>query len=663
MRTTFRIAFLASLCLCAVVDGVAPASARQAGANATQTSATARATQEIVKEGIRVEFTIEPVAGGSVTAGEDATVRFRLGDAATKTPLKGVRPAAWMSLRAGDAAAGMPEQQCRDSVRSYLSGSLRSRPDVDLNGYFVLAMNDEPNVSVIDPLLGFGGSKLLTLISLKSPGEDWALSGDGKRLFISMPAVRQVAVVDTAMWKTVANVDAAPLATAPLTRMRPQPDDRRLWVLNPEGGGTGALVTGEQLGGVTVVDAAGLKVLGRVLTGRGDLDITFSDDSRYAFVASGGSGRLTIIDAATLAKVADVEVAKGSSPLSVAYSPLSKAVYVADAKSGSIAVVDASAHKIIARIEAKPGLSAIRFAPGGRYGFAANAAESVVHVFDASTNRMLHNIAVGKSPAEITFTDAFAYVRSEGTPDVTLIRLGSLAGQPDVSKFPGGQSAPEASGKLVSLSPSIAPAPEGNAVLVANPADKVIYYYAEGMAAPMGNFQNYKRVPRAVMVFDRSLREESPGVYATRARLPKGGKYTVAFLLDQPRIIHCFEAEAKPGAAAEAETKTALRVEYLDKEKPMRVGESYKLRFKLIESATGKPRDALTDVRVLFFLAPGVWQKRDLARAMGGGIYELDVTPPQAGLYMVFIESRSQGIAFRDLPHLSLQAEAPATTP
>ncbi|HWS88066.1 MAG TPA: hypothetical protein VN282_13935 [Pyrinomonadaceae bacterium] len=40
------------------------------------------------------------------------------------------------------------------------------------------------------------------------------------------------------------------------------------------------------------------------------------------------------------------------------------------------------------------------------------------------------------------------------------------------------------------------------------------------------------------------------------------------------------------------------------------------------------------------------------------GVYELEVNVPQDGLYMVFVESRSQGVGFRQLPHLSLQAGA-----
>ncbi len=76
---------------------------------------------------------------------------------------------------------------------------------------------------------------------------------------------------------------------------------------------------------------------------------------------------------------------------------------------------------------------------------------------------------------------------------------------------------------------------------MANPVDKVLYYYSEGMAAPMGNFQNYRREPLAVMVVDRSLREIKPGIYSTTIKLPASGRYDVAFLNDSPRVSHCFE--------------------------------------------------------------------------------------------------------------------------
>ena len=81
-------------------------------------------------------------------------------------------------------------------MQAFLQPSFSSRPTLDLNAYFILALNNEPNISVIDPLSGFGGSKLYTLIPLKSPGEDWVLTEDNKRLYVSMPQMNQVAVID-----------------------------------------------------------------------------------------------------------------------------------------------------------------------------------------------------------------------------------------------------------------------------------------------------------------------------------------------------------------------------------------------------------------------------------------------------------------------------------
>jgi hypothetical protein len=64
----------------------------------------------------------------------------------------------------------------------------------------------------------------------------------------------------------------------------------------------------------------------------------------------------------------------------------------------------------------------------------------------------------------------------------------------------------------------------------------------------------------------------------------------------------------------------------------------------------------LEDVRVLTFLAPGTWQRRDLAKSVGQGIYEINLNVPEAGVYMVYVESASMGVRYRDLPHLTLEA-------
>jgi len=601
------------------------------------------APQKIEREGVEVEFTIEPIAEpnkpSELMEAKEATVRFKIHDKTTKTPLSGVKPAVWLSQR---TEGETDPQICREKVQSFLQGSLRSRPDVDLNTYFLLALNEEANISVIDPLLGFGTSKLLTLIMLKSPGEDWAQKNSDEQLFVSMPLVNQVAVVDTNTWKVVANIDAGPKPT----RVRLQPDERYLWVGNDAG--------------VTVIDTATLKAVAQIATGKGHHEIDFSKDNRFAFVSNQEDGTLSVIDVQKLAKLRDVNI--GGPITSVTFSPLGNAVYVVNSTQGSITVVDTRTQQIATRIQAKPGIKNLRFAPGGRWGFMPNAAESAVYVFDASTNRLAHTIGVEKGPDQLTFTDTFAYVRSTGSTEVSMIRLSTLEGQPDMVKFPGGQNAPDEAEVDASVADVMVPAPEGNSVLLANPADGVIYYYSEGMAAPMGSFQNYRRKPRAVMVVDRSLRETTAGVYTTTTKLPKSGVYDVAFLLDSPRVTHCFSVEAKPNPEVPREKQIAVRIEYLDKDKQPRAGENYKLRFKLIDTATSKAKSDLKDVHVLTMAASGTWQKRDFARAAGDGVYELDIRVPQTGVYFIFVESKSQGVSFRQLPSLTLQTAAATAT-
>ena len=200
-------------------------------------------------------------------------------------------------------------------------------------------------------------------------------------------------------------------------------------------------------------------------------------------------------------------------------------------------------------------------------------------------------------------------------------------------------------------------APEGNAVIVANPVDKVLYYYSEGMAAPMGNFQNYRREPLAVMVVDRSLRELKPGIYSTTIKLPASGRYDVAFVNDSPRVSHCFEISAEPNPALKEKQPIALSIEHQVKERTLAVRQDFTFRFRLIDTATGEGKSDLKDVRVLTFLSPGVWQRRDIAQSVGDGVYELKINVPQAGVYMIFVESSSMGVRFIDLPYLMLHAE------
>jgi hypothetical protein len=182
------------------------------------------------------------------------------------------------------------------------------------------------------------------------------------------------------------------------------------------------------------------------------------------------------------------------------------------------------------------------------------------------------------------------------------------------------------------------------------------------MAAPMGNFQNYRREPMAALVVDRSLREIKPGVYSTTIKLPASGRYDVAFLNDSPRVSHCFDLSADANPSLKEEKAVALRIEHQLKEMTFPVGKDFTFRFKLTDTATGNPKADLKDVRVLTFMSAGGWQRRDIATSVGNGMYEIKINVPESGVYMVFVESASMGVKYRDLPYLMLHAVDPKDT-
>ena len=570
-----------------------------------------------VYQGIAVDVSIEPLEPqsqpeGVLREGNDALFRFRISDTTTHSPLSGVFPAAWMDhlVRGIENDA----QRCEEKVEEFVGGSIFSQAELDLNVYYVLALNEDATITVVDPLFGFGGTKLLAMIMLESPGEDWVLTEDRRRLFVSMPAAGKIAVADTGSWKVTANLD---VGAARLRRVALQPDGQYLWVT----------FSGEdpnKASGVVVFDAETLTRIAQIDTGRGQHEIVFSPNSRWAFVTNRVDGTLNVIDVRELKSVASVET--GDGPVSLAYSPLGEAAYISNEGDGTVSVVDAKSRRVVKQIDVDPGVGQIRFAPGGRLAFAVNPKENVFYVIDGALNRVVQTGDVEAGPDHVAFSDENAFIRQRGSEIVWMTPLDAIGNEGDpvsIIDLPAGQR-PFSAGVAPSPADTIVQAPGANAVLVANPADRAIYYYKEGMAAPMGHFQNYGRQPRAVLVVDRSLKERSPGSYETFAKLRRPGRYALAFYLDSPFFVHCFDVtvEADPELAAARRRQGRARVEYVGDARPVSVGEMFPLRIKLTDSISGEPKTDLRDVHVLAYKSPGTRQHRLLADVVGPGVYE-----------------------------------------
>ena len=561
--------------------------------------------QRVVDQGIAVEFHAQAPA----KAGDASALQFTIRDTASNTPLSGLRPAGWMSLHEKSAAP----LNCKQKVATFLGADLFNRAQVDLNTYFVLSLDDAASISVVDPLFGFGGSKLLTMLQLESPGADWALVPGLDRLVVSMPKAGKVAVADTRNWKIVGNV-----ATGA--------DPRRVVIA-----GNRAWVSDDN--GLTSIDAKTLEARSLRIGAVGD--VATSDDGDLVFATHGH--HVAIVDAHAARVLADIEVE--GTPTRLDYSRAGKSVYALDTQAGHVYAIDAGKRVLTQTLDMRAGATQLRFAPDGRHALLPNPEANVVQVIDAASNRVVQNIDIADAPDRVSFTDLLVYVhrrKSEIVPMISLGQIGLENQAVGAADFPAGQHSLGAA----SLADSIVAAPDGPAVLVANPGDRMIYLYKEGMAAPAGGFSTYGRAPRAVLVVDHGLRESARGTYATAVPIQQGGTYDVVMFVDAPRVVACFtttiDAPAKPEAPK-------LRVVAIDPPAHLQRGQPVQLHFAVQRDGTSAPE--AEDLRGLAFEAPGVWQqRRDLTR-LADGSYAFDFVPPDAGTYYVWIESESLGLS------------------
>ncbi|MEY2689792.1 MAG: hypothetical protein RL375_3991 [Pseudomonadota bacterium] len=601
--------------------------------------------QRLVRGGVAIDFSLVPARGvKSLMEGEFADVRFRLTDEATGQPIRGNVPGAWMDMSQVIQAQGGAEQRsCKDKISLYLKGAIGIRPMVDLNSYYVVLLNNDASVAIVDPVVSMAGAtSTLASVVLKAPGADWVASDRDRRLYISMPRSGQVAVLDTETFKVIDNIDAGKTPV----RVNLQPDGRFLWVGNNADDAVAS--------GVTVVDTETNKSVGFIATGSGHHEMAFTPDSRQVYVTSRQSGTVTVIDVATRRVLKTL--ATGSQPLAVAHSALSGSVYVADGVDGHVSVIDPRTLSLGRRIKLEPGLGPMRITPDGRYALVLNPQEDRVHVIDTASNEKVQDVTIAGQPFQLSFSKTYAYVRSLHSERVSMISLATLGRgrQVAIQQFSAGDQPPRTKSGIAIADTIVAAAGEGT-IFVVNPADGTTYYYMEGTNAPSSNYRVYGSSPRAVTVVDRSLKEVEPGVYAGRVRIPVAGRYDVAFMLQSPQVLHCFSADAAANPRM-AKVGDPLTIDFQSNRREFPVEEVAAIRFRVSDSATGQVRTGLVGLTAMYYLAPGRRRGEVAVVEIGGGVYEARVPLAQAGAWYVHLGVPSLKIAYGQLPYFSLQA-------
>jgi YVTN family beta-propeller protein len=603
--------------------------------------------QRVEQGGLAVEFSLGPVGAddkGELLAGADVLARIRLLDVTSGKPVRGYRPKAWISLRQSDHAS-MEEADCAARIRMLVSGSLASRATIDLNSYLLLTLNQDKTISVINPQVSFGASKLESLIELPANGEDWVLDKSKQWLYVSLPDADAVAIVDMAVRKMVATLSTGDGGKP--TRLAWQPDGRLLW-LGLDGSNE-----------VLAIDPDSKKIVQRIPVGGGMHQLAFNGDGRLLFVSNSADDTVTTIDLTTRARKENATVTK--TPVALAYASAGRAIYVASLNGDYITQMDGDTGKQLATIATDSGVVALGVEPKGRFVFAVNQLKNAVVIIDSATNAIVARMPVAPEPDQITFTEGYAYIRSLNSEKFSLIDLVGLAmGKPSVVEIQAGQQAPSTQPEMIGHAAMIAPTPEGGSAIVANAPDATLYFYQEGMMAPIGTISNYKRAPRGLMILDHGLAQIAPGEYSAIVRLPAQATYDASILIDQPRTTACFETKVEQAKIDDGAPRNAVvAVKFRSEKTRIRFGANSSLAFELIDPKTSVPFHSGSELPVKIFGASGGWRRQAVATRIEDGIYEVSVRLPEPGRYIVVFPFETSGGETRKLVYAMVDAREP----
>ena len=227
--------------------------------------------------------------------------------------------------------------------------------------------------------------KLTRVLKSGSDPEQFDLSRDGKRLYISNEDSAQASVLDTTSGAIIKSI---PIGHEP-EGVRVSPDGK--WVI----------VTSETDSTVSIVDTSSLAVLKAASVGVRPRDLAFTPDSKTIYVSGEGDASLSRVPIPAGEPVTRVlQLGKEARPMGVVFDAMRKRIYMSTGRGGTIAVAEQQGDgvKLLQEIAVGARPWGIALSRDGRRLYTANGSSNDVTIVDTSSLSVLKKVPVGKGP-------------------------------------------------------------------------------------------------------------------------------------------------------------------------------------------------------------------------------------------------------------------------
>lgn len=498
--------------------------------------------QEGIAVHIKIEDTNKKISSKHLVAQQPIQISLEAKRLADSQALNNWSPGAWLDSEISPMSGAVPV--CGQRIAGLLSGNLMNRPLLDLTGYFVLTLDEEASVSILDPSVYFANkSSLYSVIKLSKPGFDWVKTTDDTRLFVAIPESREVAVIDLQNQKLLKTIKV----TGQPTRLALMTGERLLWV-----GQTGQVESDNQ---VSVIDTITTEIMATMELPKGHHEFAFAKQGNRAFVSSRDDANIAMIDSANLKMIKTWKIP--GLPLAMAVTPQNE-LWVADAKSGIILRYDAQGEPL-GNISLKQGISPMKLTPEQDFVFVLNPGEHLLYILDSKNGQLQQTITVSGRPYDVVFSKDYAYIRTLDTEFAAMISLNELKKSPTITpkQIPIGFSKMAQYADLP-LASSMTPSLNLAGAFFALPSERTVYHYMEGMNAPSSGIKTFGHTPLATIVSQRGLLQIAPGRYSTTLRMPSAGRMVLALASENPKFKECISLVVKPDEKPDRQDKVKL---------------------------------------------------------------------------------------------------------
>jgi YVTN family beta-propeller protein len=225
--------------------------------------------------------------------------------------------------------------------------------------------------------------KVVAHLQAGSDPEQFDLSRDGRRLFISNEDSGTLSVIDAG--------SGALLATIPVGR---EPEGVRV---SPDG--QWVLVTSEGDSAVSIINTRALKVIRTARVGTRPRDLAWAPDSASAYVTGEADSTIHWVTIPGGESRELLQLPRTDRPMGVIHDAVRRRLYVSTGHGGSVAIIDLTgAARLVASVQVGTRPWGIALSKDGRELYTANGPSNDVSVINTTTGTVIHTIPVGKGP-------------------------------------------------------------------------------------------------------------------------------------------------------------------------------------------------------------------------------------------------------------------------